>query len=415
MKLSRFSIGTGDRFGMEGEAQIGAFQQLCEHGGEADIVWNKSNREHVIIGSTPADQAKAAAEAVKHSGWNGNWFVDADHISLKTVDWFLPHCNFFTIDVAETIGKQAPADARAAYLSRTSFLLKEGAAPIPVAKADLETVADKFLAAVLEAGTTYRYIAARKPAGSFVVELSMDETDAPQTPAQLAAILVAVAAEKIPLATIAPRFPGKFLKGIDYVGDPAEFLAAFEAETRVVLWASSALSLPSGLKLSVHTGSDKFSLYGGIHEIVTKLGAGLHLKTAGTTWLEEIIGLAEAGGEGLAIAKRIYATAYARIDELTAPYANVVEIDKARLPSPQAVASWDSDTFIRALRHDPGSTAMQADLRQLMHVAFKVAAEMGSQYTNAVRAHHASVARNVQHNLYARHLAPIVLGSTRRL
>lgn len=410
MQLSRFSIGTGDRFGLEAEAQIAAFEALRSHGGEADIVWNKSNREHVIIGSSPADQAAAAGAAIRRTGWDGAWFVDADHITLKTVDWFIPHCNFFTIDVAEAIGKKASAEARAAYLGRAKFLLEEGAAPVPVTQVDIETVADKFLAAVQEAGTTYRYIAAKKPQGSFVVELSMDETDAPQTPAQVAAILVAVAAENIPLATFAPRFPGKFLKGIDYVGDVAEFLSAFEAETKIVLWASEKLGLPKGLKLSVHTGSDKFMLYKGIHDILVRLGAGVHLKTAGTTWLEEIVGLAEAGGDGLTLAKRVYAAAYARIDELVGPYANVVEIDRARLPRPEDVAAWDSAAFVHALRHEPGSSTMQSDMRQLMHVGFKVAAEMGKEYTDALLEYRGSVARNVQHNLYARHLLPLILG-----
>ncbi len=410
MQLSRFSIGTGDRFGLEGEAQIAAFKELRAHGGEADIVWNKSNREHVIIGSSPADQAAAAAAAIQRTGWDGRWFVDADHITLKTVDWFIPHCNFFTIDVAEAIGKKASVEARSAYLERAKFLLEEGAAPVPVTQVEIETVADKFLAAVREAGTTYRYIAAKKPNDSFVVELSMDETDAPQTPAQVAAILVAVAAENIPLATFAPRFPGKFLKGIDYVGDVAEFLSAFEAETRIVLWASEKLGLPKGLKLSVHTGSDKFKLYKGIHEILVRLGAGVHLKTAGTTWLEEIVGLAEAGGDGLTLAKRVYAAAYARIDELVAPYANVVEIDRAHLPRPEDVAAWDSATFVHALRHEPGSSTMQSDMRQLMHVGFKVAAEMGKEYTDALLEYRESVACNVQRNLYARHLVPLILG-----
>jgi len=123
-KLSRFSIGTGDRFGREGEAQIGAFQDLRAHGGIADIVWNKSNREHVLIGSTPKDQAAAAFEAVKKTNWDGQWFVDADHITMKTVDWFLPYCNFFTIDVAESIGKPARPESKDAFLSHAAFWLR---------------------------------------------------------------------------------------------------------------------------------------------------------------------------------------------------------------------------------------------------------------------------------------------------
>ncbi len=410
MHLSRFSIGTGDRFGLEGEAQIAAFKALRERGGDADIVWNKSNREHVIIGSSPADQERAAAESIRNTAWNGKWFVDADHITMKTVDWFIPHCNFFTIDVAETIGTPASPDARNTYLARAAFLLNKGSAPVEVTKSDLETVADKFLTAVQEAGITYRHIAERRAPGSFVVELSMDETDTPQTPGQVAAILVAVAAEKLPIATFAPRFPGKFLKGVDYVGDVAEFMRSFEAETKIVQWAPKALGLPEDLKLSIHTGSDKYKLYKGIHEIITRLGAGVHLKTAGTTWLEEIVGLAEAGGDGLAIAKRVYTSAYVRIDELTAPYANVVEIDRSRLPKPEEVATWDSVTFVSALRHEPGSSTMRSDMRQLMHVGFRIAAEMGDEYLSALRVYRESVARNVRNNLFERHLVPLILG-----
>ncbi|HQC16605.1 MAG: tagaturonate epimerase family protein [Spirochaetota bacterium] len=410
LQLSRFSIGTGDRFGREGEAQIGAFKDMRAKGGEADIVWNKSNREHVLIGSTPADQEKAASESIKKTGWDGRWFVDADHITMKTVDWFLPYCNFFTIDVAESIGQNASLESRSCFLDRAAFLLEDSSIPVRVEHADLESVADKFLAAVEEAGKTYRHIAEHKPEGSFVVELSMDETDKPQTAAQIAAILVAVDAEKIPISTLAPRFPGKFLKGVDYIGDATEFFHAFEDEAKVLLWASEYLNLPKGLKLSVHSGSDKFKLYKGIHDITARLEVGVHLKTAGTTWLEEIVGLAEAGGKGLSVAKSVYEQAYLRIEELTAPYANVVEIDAQMLPSPKMVAGWDSDTFVAALRHEPNSSTMQPSMRQLMHVGFKIAAEMGREYLDALEECRESVSRNVRYNLYARHLAPIIFG-----
>jgi hypothetical protein len=296
------------------------------------------------------------------------------------------------------------------YLNFAEFLIERGAAPVEVTRSDLEIVADKFLAAVQEAGVTYRHIAAHKPAGTFVVELSMDETDMPQTPAQVAAILAAVAAEKIPISTFAPRFPGKFLKGIDYVGSVADFLNVFEAETKIMQWAPKAMGLPSGLKLSIHSGSDKYNLYTGIHEISARLGAGIHLKTAGTTWLEEIVGLAEAGGDGLILAKEVYSNAYARIDELTAPYAAVVAIDRSRLPKPLEVDHWDSRTFVNALRHEKGSKTMNQDMRQLMHVGFRIAAEMGAAYIDALKDHRESVARNVQRNLFERHLMPIILG-----
>ena len=78
---------------------------------------------------------------------------------------------------------------------------------------------------------------------------------------------------------------------------------------------------------------------------IRRTGAGIHLKTAGTTWLEELIGLAEAGPESLALAKEIYAEAFAHREDLCAPYAAVIDIDPARLPAPQEVARWTAEQY----------------------------------------------------------------------
>jgi hypothetical protein len=93
-RLGKYSIGTGDRFGREGVAQLAAVKAVRDAGVEVDIVWNKSNREHVTIHTEPADQRAAADWAVKTAGWKGAYFVDADHINLKTVDRFIDHCDF---------------------------------------------------------------------------------------------------------------------------------------------------------------------------------------------------------------------------------------------------------------------------------------------------------------------------------
>src|SRR5262249_15231440 len=140
-------------------------------------------------------------------------------------------------------------------------------------------------------------------------EVSMDETDAPQTPPELLIILAAFADEGIPAQTIAPKFTGRFNKGVDYVGNVAQFEKEFSEDLAVIALAVKNYGLPANLKLSVHSGSDKFSIYPAIRRGIGKFNAGLHIKTAGTTWLEEIIGLAEAGGSGLTLAKEIYAEA----------------------------------------------------------------------------------------------------------
>jgi hypothetical protein len=135
--------------------------------------------------------------------------------------------------------------------------------------------------------------------------------------------------------------------------------------------------------------------------------AGLHLKTAGTTWLEEVIGLAEAGGAGLELAKEIYAKALKKKDELCAPYATVIDIDASKLSDPDTVARCNSEQFVAALRHDPSNKLFNPSLRQLVHVGFKVAAQMGARYLTMLRECEASISRNVTTNLYDRHIWPL--------
>ena len=135
----------------------------------------------------------------------------------------------------------------------------------------------------------------------------------------------------------------------------------------------------------------------------------MHLKTAGTTWLEELIGLAMAGGDGLAIAKEIYREALGRFDELCGPYASVIDIDRSGLPPAEAVAAWDEEAFASALRHDPACRAYNPNVRQLLHVGYKVAAEMGSRYLDALEKHAAVVAQNVTENLFERHIRRVFL------
>jgi len=276
-------------------------------------------------------------------------------------------------------------------------------------QSQIERIAGGYLAAVQEAGKTYRHIAQEKGEGNFITEISMDETEGPQTPPELLVILAAIADEGIPIQTIAPKFTGRFNKGVDYVGDVAQFEKEFQADLAVIDFAIRQYGLPPTLKLSIHSGSDKFSIYGPIRRGLEQFGAGLHLKTAGTTWLEELIGLAEGNGDGggLVIAKEIYAGALGQMDELCAPYASVIDIDRRKLPTAETVKGWSSERFASALRHDQQNKAFNPNLRQLLHVGYKVAAKMGRRYLDALEACESSVSRNVTENLYERHLKPI--------
>src|SRR5579875_2994305 len=376
LRLPKYSVGVGDRFAHQAKAQLAACVKAKEAGREVVPVWNKSNREHTIIGSEPKQTRKAADAAVKELGWDEPYFLDADHINLKNVERFLEPCDFFTIDVAEEIGKPAKPEDVDAFLARHSELVGEVripriAAPFRTDVTFVKNVANKFLAAVQDAGKIYRFLVEKKGEGKFVPEVSMDETDSPQTPVELLIILAAIADQGIPIQTIAPKFTGRFNKGVDYVGNVKQFAQEFSDDVAVIAFAIQQYGLPKNLKLSVHSGSDKFSIYKPIREAIRRFDAGVHLKTAGTTWLEELIGLAEAGGEGLALAKEIYAQAYDHMNELRAPYATVIDIDSAKLPSSQTVNGWTSDQFVSALRHDPNNPSYNPHLRQLLHVGYK--------------------------------------------
>jgi tagaturonate epimerase len=413
LELGRYSIGVGDRFAHQARAQLQACIQGEQAGVEIIPVWNKSNREHMIIGTEPASTRAAADAAVKALHWTKPYFCDADHINLTTVDRFLEPCDFYTIDVADFIGKPAAASSVDAFLKRRADLagrirLDGTGETIEITPARLRTTAEKFLFAVEEAGKVYRKIEGARGTGKFITEVSMDETDSAQTPEELLIILAAIADEGIPIQTIAPKFTGRFNKGVDYVGNVAQFRREIALDVAAIAWAVRHFGLPHNLKLSVHSGSDKFSIYAAIHEATRH--SGVHLKTAGTTWLEEIIGLAEAGGAGLALAREIYAEAFAHREELCAPYATVIDIDPAKLPSPATVAAWSSAQFTAALRHNPHAREYNPSLRQLLHVGFKIAAKMGSRYLDLLEANEAVIARNVTENLFDRHIAPVFLG-----
>src|SRR5918993_1141006 len=377
LKLEKYSFGVGDRFAHQAKAQLRACMRAAAEGVEVAPVWNKSYREHSIVGSQPASVLAAAQAAVSELDWTKPYHLDADHIRLETVESFIEPCDFYTLDVADAIGQPAAAEDVKAFVERHPELV--GRIEIPgieqpfeTDRAEIERIANKFLAAVQEAGRLYRHI---------------------------------------PAKNVAPKFTGRFNKGVDYVGDVVQFEKEFNEDLAVIAHAVKRYGLPDNLKLSVHSGSDKFSIYEPIRRALQRTGAGIHVKTAGTNWLEELIGLAESGGEGLKMAKEIYGKALDDIDALSAPYATVIDIDRAKLPSKEEVNGWSSDEFVSALRHDPANPRYNLHLRQLLHVGFKVAAKMGERYLDMLKACEATVSKNVTENLYERHMKPLFIGN----
>jgi len=409
MEIGKYSWGIGDRFTHQTEAQLRALILAKEAGIDITPVWNKSNREHTFIHSEPASTRAAADAAVKALGWKDQYFCDADHINMNNVDRFMDACDFFTIDVADYIGKEATAGEIDSFVKANenytgNLTIPHIAKPFLITESELRAIAKKFLFAVKEAAVIYQHIVKAKGENNFVPEISMDEVNEPQSPVEMFFILSALAQYKIPVQTIAPKFTGRFNKGVDYVGNIKQFAVEFEEDLLVIDYAIKAFGLPENLKLSIHSGSDKFSIYPVMGELIKKYGKGIHIKTAGTTWLEEVIGLAEAGGDGLEVAKKIYDKAYKHRDEVILPYATVINIDFSKVPTPEEVNRWDSKKFAESLRHIRSNPNYNPDFRQLIHIAFKMAADMGNAYTDALKSHAGIIGKQVTENLWERHI-----------
>jgi hypothetical protein len=414
MHIEKYSFGLGDRFGQEGASQLEAILDINNLGVAVVPVWNKSHREHSIVKTTQASVAKEAADAVADKGWEGSYYVDADHIGLSTVDGFMEYSNFFTIDVAHFINQPVDADIRASFIRRYDHYIGKLAIPgieekMEVTTGFFDNFTNKYLLALSEVKKIYAYIEKKKGKDNFIPEVSMDECEVAQTPLELFFILAELKNQGVEVQTIAPKFTGLFAKGIDYVGDTKVFAREFDRDVAVVKYAAREFGLPRNLKLSVHSGSDKFSIYNSIKTSLKKYDAGIHIKTAGTTWLEEVNGLAQAGGEGLEIAKKIYKNALTRYDELTKPYATVLDIDKSKLPSAEEISSWSGPRFSDALTHNQVCSDYNPSFRQLVHVGYKIAVELGTEFTDALVKNRDIISGNVKFNILERHLKPLFL------
>ena len=415
MNLEKYSFGMGDRFGNEGTAQLQAIQEINNLGIDVVPVWNKSNREHTIIGSSPAMVRREAADAVATCRYEGKYYTDADHINADTVDRFIDSHDFFTLDVAHFIGIVPDNESTGSFISNYSKYL--GPMQIPgierpfeVTRQFLEDLAKNYLTAMNEVQKIYNHLCSVKGKNNFVAEISVDEANSVQSPLELFFILALLKERQVEVQTIAPKFSGLFAKGIDYIGNIEGFAREIDQDMAIIRYAVQELGMPSNLKLSIHSGSDKFSIYPAIRAAICKHDAGIHVKTAGTTWLEEIIGLAESGTEGLKMAKEIYCQSFLRFDELAAPYASVLHIDRKMLPGTVEVQSWQGKKFSESITHNALCANYNPNMRQLMHVGYRVAAEMGDTFYSMLGKYAGIIGERVKYNLLERHLKPLFLG-----
>ncbi len=358
------SAGFGDRLGL---ATPGHVRALRAAGGSiAPVFAQQSIREMTRTGRSPQAIVDDATWGSLEAGWTAGQGADADHLKTAADITACAAAGFtmFTIDPGEHVDPRAdsrtPDEIRAAWEALPWDRLDASAASMRdryagrafdvegrVVRFDesaLMTAAVKYGRAIAHVAAMYRHLVAVKSGEPFDLEVSVDETDTPTSPAEHVFVASELQRLGVRWASLAPRFVGRFEKGVDYIGD----LAAFEADVRVHAAIARAFG---GYKISLHSGSDKFAIYGVAAEATRGL---LHLKTAGTSYLEA---LRAAAAISPAFFRGIYVFARERYEQDRASYH--VSATVAAAPDPAALA----DADLPALLED-------FHARQILHVTF---------------------------------------------
>jgi hypothetical protein len=391
------SAGCGDRLGLATPGHLRAIRQA---GGIAPILAQQSMRENARTGRTPQDVMDDALWGILQEGWRDPWGADADH--LKTID-DLDLClaagyTFFTIDPGDHVDNGAhtaslevlkgmihalpwdvledsPEGLHKRYLGRR---FRVESLMLEFHEATLARAAAKYGRAVAHTVRMYRHLAAQSQ--SFELEMSVDETEAPTSVEEHFYIASELKRLGVEWVSLAPRYIGRFEKGVDYIGDLAEFEAEFARH------AAIARTL-GPYKLSIHSGSDKFTIY----PIVARHTRGLvHLKTAGTSYLEALRSLA---GTDPDLFRSILAYARERYPDDRATYH--VSAELCRVPDPGILPDGELPGLLD-----------QFDVRQVLHVTFGSAlVRYGSELLAVLDAHEeAHYAALFEH--FGRHLSP---------
>jgi hypothetical protein len=351
------SAGMGDRIGLATPGHVRAARSV--QGKVAPIFAQQSIREMTRTRRTPQQVMEDATWGIFQEGWKDGFGADADHLKT-TAD--IDACmaagyTFFTIDPGSYVDNRADSaslgelhefsallsgevNARASGLLGKAFIFED--LSITFDEPTLLKAVVKYGNAIAHVAGMYRHLARAAGARPFEFEVSVDETDQPTSHAEHIYIVSELRRLGVKWVSLAPRYVGRFEKGVDYLGD----LAAFETDFA----GHAAIARRFGpYKLSLHSGSDKFSIY----PIVARLTSGLiHLKTAGTSYLEALRAIAALDPNFF---REIYEFALERYNDDRVSYHVSAELKRA--PLPDAVINW------------PGLLD-QFDAREILHVTF---------------------------------------------
>lgn len=407
------SFGFGDRLGLATPGHIQAIESISTAPAVAPVFAQQSVRENARTGRTPQQVLDDAMWGVFQAGWRLPWGADADHLKQPAdiPPFAAAGYTFFTIDPGEYVDSAADTDPVEALEAKIADLPWIEIQPHPensLHAGDTLGLADEFRSfcaahnlecdrsrlelaalraqakygrAVIHIVRMFRAVEALKP-GGFDFEASVDETETPTSVLEHYYIASRLKSCGVRFTSLAPRFPGQFNKGVDYVGD----LAALEVELER---HAAVMRLFGGYKLSLHSGSDKFSVY---PILVRHAGPNLHVKTAGTSYLEALRVAARLDPPLfrllLELARRRYA-----IDRQSYH----VAADEERLPASDMIP-------------EPQLPGLLDDfhVRQALHVTYGSAL---AQYSDPIRKllrTHPDVYEQVLSSHFRRHLEPLL-------
>jgi hypothetical protein len=352
------TFGVGDRLGAAGPGHLRALRQYAA----APVLAQQSVRELDLLGRTYEQVLDAATWAVFREGYQRPWGADGDH--LKTEDWVRTALKIgftmITADVSDYIRKRydsLPVDAlRQAYagldeayrrrIEKGYLALRlrlDSGEQVAFTEESLARIALIYREAIEHAGRLYRAGLEVKGEGGFDFELSVDETETPTSPEAHAFVALEARAEGVRVSSLAPRFIGEFQKGIDYIGE----LPVFQASLRT----HAAVARELGHRLSIHSGSDKFSVFSAIG---AETRGRFHIKTSGTSWLEAVRTIA---AEEPAVFRELFRRAMAGYEAAHRYYH--VSPDLAKVPDPERMGDADLARILE-----------QTDARQVLHITY---------------------------------------------
>ena len=408
---TRTSAGFGDRLGLATPGHVRALRSAG--GGLAPIFAQQSIREMDRSGRSPQEVLDDATWGVFAEGWQEGFGADADH--LKTTE-DIDACvaagySFFTFDPGEYVDDGAEAAGASALRTALEDLpwqdLEDVTADMKRRYLDRTVVADghevrfddlslaqaavKYGAAVAHVARLYRHLRAAMGEGDFEVEVSVDETESPTTHAQHIYIATELRRLGVRWVSLAPRYVGRFEKGVDYMGD----VAGFEEDIEVHAAIARTVSPDGPYKLSLHSGSDKFSVY---PAFVRQTRGLAHLKTAGTSYLEALRTVAALDPD---LFREIYDFSRGRYEEDRASYHVSASLERAVQPE------YVPDEELPALLE-------QFDPREILHVTFGSVlkeARYRDRLLGLLRDHPEHYAAGLEKH-FLRHLEPFANGGS---